>query len=427
MINRREFVGRSGAALLGLGFGAASTAVTSSPKMGSSVSRLKRPVAIAMWDFSWLLRHYPAGEFEDWDTVLDGLVKRGYNAIRLDAFPALVAPDPEGRVIQEHSFPKSDWKPVMWGGQYSTTINPRAALKEFIRRCLDRGLLLGLSTWFFGPSVDRIEASDGFLRVWDQTLTFLKENDLLHNIYYVDLLNEYPLFNGFSWLTRQLDRNLKQQAEKARAEGVHDWTAKPGEYNDEASRSLYIGFANDVLARMQSKWPELDFLFSLTYNGSADWRMMAPSMAALDVHYWFVMNALLPDQTGYWENIHGLAENDLQFPKVQAALWKNWTGDRPKLIEWMDHNMAEVAEFGKRYQKPVGNTEGWGTINWLDHPALNWDIIKEAGEICAGLGAKHGYRFNCSSNFTHPQFPRLWNDVAWHKRVTAKIRSAAKG
>jgi len=91
----------------------------------------------------------------------------------------------------------------------------------------------------------------------------------------------------------------------------------------------------------------------------------------------------------------------------------------------LDHNIAEVADLGRRYHKPVGNTEGWGTINWLDHPALSWDIIKQSGEICAGLGAKHGYRFNCTSNFTHPQFPRLWNDIAWHKRLTATIRSAS--
>jgi hypothetical protein len=115
------------------------------------------------------LRHYPTGEFENWDAVLDGLVKRGYNAIRFDVFPALVAPDSEGRVIQEHHFPKSDWKPTMWGGQYSTTIQPRRALKEFIPRCLDRGVLLGLSTWFFGSGVERVEAVDGFVRVWDET------------------------------------------------------------------------------------------------------------------------------------------------------------------------------------------------------------------------------------------------------------------
>lgn len=42
----------------------------------------------------------------------------------------------------------------------------------------------------------------------------MKANGLLHNIYYVDLLNEYPLFHGFSRLTKQLDRNLQQQEER---------------------------------------------------------------------------------------------------------------------------------------------------------------------------------------------------------------------
>ena len=64
-------------------------------------------------------------------------------------------------MILEHSFPKGDWKPAMWGGQYSTAIQPRRALKEFLRRCLDRDLLLGLSTWFFGSGVERVEGADG--------------------------------------------------------------------------------------------------------------------------------------------------------------------------------------------------------------------------------------------------------------------------
>ena len=106
MINRRDFLRQAaGTALAGLGPGAALNCLADPPKMANCVSQLKRPAAIAMWDFSWLLRHYPNGEFENWDAVLDGLVKRGYNAIRLDAFPALVAPDSEGRVIQEHYFP----------------------------------------------------------------------------------------------------------------------------------------------------------------------------------------------------------------------------------------------------------------------------------------------------------------------------------
>ena len=149
--------------------------------------------------------------------MLDGLVERGYTAIRLDVFPNLVAADAQGRVTDEYCFPKSDWKPAMWGNNLSMTANPRQALKEFIPRCVDRGLLLGLSTWFFGPGCEKIQGLDEFVRVWDETLTFLKDNDLLHNIYYVDLLNEYPLFNGFSWLRDQME-TMKRDAANRQAE-----------------------------------------------------------------------------------------------------------------------------------------------------------------------------------------------------------------
>lgn len=57
---------------------------TEADSTGLKLSELKKSLAIAMWDFSWLLRHHRLGEFEDWDKVLDGLVARGYNAIRID-------------------------------------------------------------------------------------------------------------------------------------------------------------------------------------------------------------------------------------------------------------------------------------------------------------------------------------------------------
>ena len=385
-----------------------------------------------MWDFSWLLRHHPCGEFEDWDGVLDGLVERGYNAIRLDAFPNLVAADAHGRITEDFYFPKGDWKPAMWGNNLSVTVNPRRALKEFIPRCVDRGILLGLSTWFIGPGSEKIQGLDEFVRVWDETLTFLKENDLLHNIYYVDLLNEYPLFNGCSWLRDEMETMKKDNANRPtetvadpaeRARQVHEWKAKAGDYNDPVSREFYRNFANNVIDRLRGKWPQLDFLFCITNNGSADWRVMDYSRcAALDIHYWFVMNARLADPL-YWQNIHTVAAaNDLQFPQVQDVILSNWRTHKAELVDWMDAQMGEVAEMGRKNNKPVGNTEGWGLINWLDHPALSWDVIQEAGEICARLGRKHGYRFNCTSNFTHPQFPRLWHDVGWHRRVTEIIR-----
>ena len=52
-----------------------------------------KPLAITMWDFSWLERRWPGAGYEDWAKVLNELLVRGYNAVRIDAYPHLVAND----------------------------------------------------------------------------------------------------------------------------------------------------------------------------------------------------------------------------------------------------------------------------------------------------------------------------------------------
>ena len=47
---------------------------------------VKKPLAITMWDSSWLRRRYAGGGFESFDTALDELVERGYNAVRIVHF-----------------------------------------------------------------------------------------------------------------------------------------------------------------------------------------------------------------------------------------------------------------------------------------------------------------------------------------------------
>ena len=53
---------------------------------------------IVMWDFSWLELHHRGGAFEDWDAVIDWLVECGYEAVRIDVFPHLIASDRDGNI-----------------------------------------------------------------------------------------------------------------------------------------------------------------------------------------------------------------------------------------------------------------------------------------------------------------------------------------
>src|ERR1700709_2850137 len=85
MMNRRTAIRTlAGAAL----------AVSAIPRAIAGAQKPPRPLAIAMWDFSWLERRWPGGGYENWNRALDELVERGYNAVRIDAFPHLVSAGP---------------------------------------------------------------------------------------------------------------------------------------------------------------------------------------------------------------------------------------------------------------------------------------------------------------------------------------------
>ena len=60
------------------------------------VNQMDNALAITMWDSSWLRRRYAGGGFESFDQALDELVERGYNAVRIDAFPHMIANRPDG-------------------------------------------------------------------------------------------------------------------------------------------------------------------------------------------------------------------------------------------------------------------------------------------------------------------------------------------
>ena len=126
------------------------------PKANQPTLDPQRPLAINMWDNTWLLRHYKGGSFEDWDKCLDELLERGYNALRIDCFPQLIAADDQGNIQEKYTILKNNWGPALWGNQYSTEIEPHASLLSFMRKCRERHIYIGLSRWLLDHSTGRI-------------------------------------------------------------------------------------------------------------------------------------------------------------------------------------------------------------------------------------------------------------------------------
>ena len=97
MPTRRQFLEMTPAALSVLASSGVPSAAAQGPAPsvrpagGSRLLARGRPLAITMWDFSWLERRWPGAGYEDWNVALDELAARGYDAVRIDAYPHLVA------------------------------------------------------------------------------------------------------------------------------------------------------------------------------------------------------------------------------------------------------------------------------------------------------------------------------------------------
>ncbi|MDR1455286.1 MAG: hypothetical protein LBJ01_06520 [Tannerella sp.] len=431
-MNRRKFIettfaGSMATLSIANGLSAAPFAVDRNKLM--PVSQLKKRVAIAMWDFSWILRHHRYGEFENWDKALDELAERGYNAIRMDCMPQFVASDKNGSITEEFRSIKDGWLPALWGNDFTMSFRPREALLEFLPKCRERGIRTGLASWFLNHNAGRTDIfteEGGLFRAWDETLTFLDRNGLLDdNILYADILNEYPCVNGYEWLKTELNKrsDVKKFRENNPEAHLPDPDPDAGKLPDNyLAIEFQKQFVNDLLSRLKAKYPAIDFFVSFNpCIGSFD-NMDLTRFGAIDRHIWFQCRE--DGFTGMREVESRMQGKEMDFRVHMKNIRVYFEENKPALTAWMKDQIDEIALAAAKHNLVCGNTEGWGPILWLDHPELSWDWVKESGDICVDLACSHPeYKFICTSNFTHPHFKGIWEDMKWHRKITGKIKA----
>lgn len=426
---RRELIKLAGLAAGGLMSGAAGAAYAAGGP--SNVIHAQRPpLAVAMWDFSWLTRRTGAqAEFADFDAVLNGFVARGYNALRIDAFPHLIARGADGQ--SQDSFELLPSPPAFpWGSNSRVTINPRRDLPDFLIKCRERGIRVGLSTWLRDDATKRataVRTPEDLGRVWVETLSYLNDRGVLDVIEWVDFSNEFPSaifaagpFNHINSRLGLLDKMLPLNG-----------LFLPYNKNQAEAISFYM---NMVLQYVKSVFPGLRFCFSSISNGGvgAVQHFDFSKFDCLEPHIWLQQNSMFNAASGL---THTLMQGFQPFPPttlINAAVASKasrvYFARRDAWLAWLGSAMDTWVTLANKHRIPVYTTESWGPVNYWEAPNLDpqgnqWRWVFDSGEAGAMMAKNRGWSGICTSNFCQPNFPTFYNKIDWHRSVSARIRA----
>ena len=389
-MNRKQFLQHlalAGAALAG-------AAPIRAPR--AAQMEAKRPRAITMWDFSWLERRWPGAGYEDWDQALDELAERGYDAVRIDAYPHLIAAEPGKSWLL-----KPLWDTQDWGAPTLVRVRVQPELHEFIAKCRDRRIKVGLSTWFREDEDNvrlAVTSAERMAAIWITTLAGIRQAGLLDAILYVDLCNEWPAPAFAPFLQPPLDWG--------------QWTAPRA-----------ISWMRASITAVRAEYPDLPLLFSTNNERVEDFSDHEIGfMDAIEHHLWMAgeNNDEFYGRTGYhYETFSEAGYHNLQLSAARVyaekpAYWQKLLTDK----------IDRLAKASRQARLPLMTTECWGIVDYKDWPLLPWDWVKE---LCA-IGVRRASATGqwvaiATSNFCGPQFRGMWRDVAWHQALTRLIQA----
>lgn len=367
----------------------------------SEISKNKvSPRAITMWDFSWLERRWPGAGYEDWDKVLDELLERGYNAIRIDAYPHLIAEDPTKKWMLNEV-----WNQQVWGSPDLNEVQVQPNLNKFLEKCKERDIKVGLSSWYRQDVDDtrmKITTADKMADCWISTLRTIETDGLLDTVLYVDLCNEWP-------------GNLWAPFFSSRYPHVV-W----GQWHKEES----LQWMKHALTRMRKEYPDMPFLFSFDNGDVLKYEEIDTSFLDLyEHHIWMVHqnNSEFYKLVDYKDGQYS-PEAYKKVVKVAEKLYKEKPSYWQKLLT---DKIELTGKIAKRTGRPLITTECWGIVDYKDWPLLNWNWVKELCALGAVTAAQTGmWAGIATSNFCGPQFVGMWRDVKWHQHLTTIIKSA---
>jgi len=420
-MKRRKFLGASAGAVGAAWFGSPLASGCGSSS-GSNVG--ESTMNVTMWEFSWLVRRQGAeAEYADWDKVLEELAERGYDTIRIDAFPHLVAHDSEAFTI----LPQNPL--FMWGNHEPVTVEPGAALVEFISKVRARGMGVGLSTWFNDDELhlaETVETPADYARIWRATLDLLGDANLLDAVRWVDLCNEFPIFR---WARGAYPLIYPDRDPNDPLAIVAPWT------DDELARiQTYL---DDGIGPLRDAYPELKYTFSLdAYGAESSQKLDTSAFDLAEPHIWLSTDLGFASSSGQLALLLAAEDPEPDLNVLQAHAQEApevYFGQREQWLGLLEGMLDSWADWAAERELPLVTSEAWGPINYDDTDSIDgvvdtvpgtseWDWVKDIGAEGVRMAVERGWAGICTSNFAQPHFVGMWSDVTWHRDLNSQIK-----
>ncbi|ERP89589.1 cellulase [Alcanivorax sp. P2S70] len=237
-----------------------------------------QPLAMACWDLSWLLhRDLRDGAFASLERVLDDTQLRGFNALRVDPCPHLIASPENGIHLDRCELIPSHGQPV--------EVKIRHALQQLMQSTHERGMKLWFSSHFINDSRARrsfVRRPADYVAVWSDTLSLIQEWGYLDDVAGVDFCYQFPSLPAAHGVTRRVfgrspERGLPSRWSPTAAERLEAYLLEVPRALHALFPSVPVGLSTTSALSEQLRQldtSELDFLdFSLWLDEDPRYRL----------------------------------------------------------------------------------------------------------------------------------------------------------
>lgn len=353
-------------------------------------------LAMARWGLDWLVdRDLWHGAFASLERVLDETQQRGFNTLRLDPCPHLLAA-PEGGIHMDRC-------ELLLAGKPATEVRIRHSLYQLLQSVHERGLKVWFSSGFVNDSRARrsfVRRPEDFIAVWSETLALVKQWGYLDSVAGVDFCYHFPALPYAHGVTRRVFQRSPERPLP------HHWSESVGQRLEP--------YLLEIPRALRAQYPEVRVGLSTTVRYSEQLRALdIGELDFLDFSLW------LDDDPRYrlasGEGMGGGLLSRLAKPMKQVLLETSGQHWQQRLEDQLQRRMAFTRLRG--LQPVLG--EGFVSLSRSQRKLpTGWADLHESMVVNA---LTQGVEALTPSSLASPAYPWLWQEVDYLKHLNHLI------